>query len=87
MTKFFKNRQAKKALPQEPRTMEEINKEYAKVSADASQAQYQVFIYTQHLAQLNQRMQSLNQEHTARQALEKAQGAAVSPLAPSEAST
>jgi hypothetical protein len=80
MTRFFKNKQSKKPVEQVPRTMEEINKEYADVSAKASQSQYQVYVYTEHLAQLNRQMRSLNEEATARQALDKAANTSLQPI-------
>jgi hypothetical protein len=72
MTRFFKNKQSKKEVAPAPRSMEEINKDYAAVSAQASQTQYQVYVYTESLAQLNRQMRSLNEEANARQTLDKA---------------
>jgi hypothetical protein len=64
MTKYFRNlRQAKKAAaPPVPRPIETITEEYSKVSAAASQAQYQVYIYSEQLEGLNRRMKELNTE-------------------------
>lgn len=54
-----------------PRAMDEIQKEYQSVSAQASNAQYQAFVFARTLRRLNQRMLELNEEAAGRQALDK----------------
>lgn len=71
MTKFFKNRKrvAQKAV--EPRSIEEVTKEYTELCGKAGQAQYQVMVFTKELERLNERLLSVNQEAAARNELDR----------------
>lgn len=63
----------KKSIPknQVPRTMEEITSEYSQLVGKVGQAQYQAYIYTKTVAELNKRLEAINQEAEARRALDK----------------
>jgi hypothetical protein len=80
MTKFFKGKRQAKALPPPvPRVEDEIRKEYADVAFAAGQAQYQVYVYTEELSRINQRLLEINQEAAARQKLNKDEAEAAKP--------
>ena len=67
----------------EPRSVEEITKEYQQVSAAAIQSQYQIYVHTRALQECNEKMYDLNQEATHRQKLDSAKPVAATP-APTE---
>ncbi len=64
MLKSIKNRlkKAKKEAAAMPRSLDEIQKEYAEVSTRAGQAQYQAYVMQKDLEELNRRLLTLNQE-------------------------
>ena len=66
MTKFFKNKSKKAIEAPVPRSMEEIQKENAELNGKAAQAQYLVYIYGKQLKQLNEALESTNNEAAAR---------------------
>jgi hypothetical protein len=73
MTKFFKGKSKKAAqVPQVPRSMEEIQKEYGELRARSGELQYTIYVYEADLAQMNSRLRGLNNEAAARQQLDKA---------------
>jgi len=74
MKNYLKKALRKKAQePQEPRTLEDIRKDYSELSARAANAQYLVFIHSKELEQLNGQLMHLNQEAAARQKLDTPQ--------------
>jgi hypothetical protein len=72
MTKYFKNRFGRKikTTPQEPRLMDAINTEYSELIGKVGQAQYQAYIYTQKVAELNRELERVNQEAAERKRLD-----------------
>lgn len=54
-----------------PRTMAEINEDYGRLVAQAGQAQYQIFIFTEDLKRINEGLRNLNYEAAARQKLDE----------------
>lgn len=72
MTKFFKNiTQPKLKKAADPRSLEDIGKEYSKLVSDVGQAQYQVYIYQQEVDRLNRQLKEVNLEAKARGELDK----------------
>lgn len=72
-TKFFKDKRKKSAnveVKSEPRSREEIVKEYTEVQAKLGGAQYLKYVYERETEILGQQMLSLNQEADARQKLD-----------------
>jgi hypothetical protein len=57
-------------LPQ-PRTMEDIQKEYVDLLGKAAQAGYQAYVYNKELTKLNERLEQVNLEGAQRQKLDK----------------
>ncbi len=74
--KLFKK---KEKFPKEnvPRSMDEINKEYARVLGEAGQNQYLVFVYSGQLEENNKQLLALNQEGAKRQELDRLAGNAI----------
>ena len=70
--KFFKGhgKKAKSVKAPEPRALEELQKEYQSLSAQAANAQYLVFVHSKQLDQINQRLLEVNQEADARNKLD-----------------
>lgn len=73
MTKFFKGKKqlSKQAAAPVPRAYAEVEKEYLELRARAGEVQYQIYVLTKDLEQLNQALVSLNHEAAARQKLDK----------------
>lgn len=71
MTNFFKNR-GKKAKPAnpEPRKLDEINKTYAALCAQAGELEFKIKINTSSLARIYEALENVNAEANARQALD-----------------
>ena len=66
------SKSSKKAKPLSvPRSMPEIQTAYQQLCANAGQVQYQLSIYTKELARLNQQIEAVNHEGTARMQLDK----------------
>lgn len=74
MKKFFSRKKDKKIdlAPKapEPRQMVDIEQDYGKLVAQAGQAQYQVYVYTEDLKRINDALRSLNYEAAARKSAE-----------------
>lgn len=68
----MKNMFKKKANPEAPRSLDEIEKEYQQLSAQAANAQYKVFVHSEELKQVNKRLMQVNQEYGERQQLDRA---------------
>lgn len=68
MKKHFRNILKKKA--QEPRPLDAIKQAYGELANRAGQVQYQVYVYTKELAELNKSLEALNHEGAARQRLD-----------------
>lgn len=68
MKKHFRNILKKKA--QEPRPLDAIKQIYGELANRAGQVQYQVYVYTKELAELNKSLEALNHEGAARQRLD-----------------
>lgn len=66
----FKRKKDKFPKPSGPRAMKEIQSEYQQASAQAANAQYQVFVHGKSLNLINQRLLELNQEADVRQKLD-----------------
>lgn len=80
---WFKGTSKKVDLtPKAPRTMEEIQKAYAEEVARAGQTQYQVYVFTEDLKQINLRLLDINKEAARRQALDAQQAADKASTAP-----
>ncbi len=60
-----------------PRTATEINTEYGNLCAQAGDAQYKIFSYTNNLAAINKRIKELDAEALKRSELDKANAANV----------
>ncbi len=73
MMKSVKNalKRAKQEAQAVPREMKAIQEEYAKLLARSGEAQYQAFIYTKALSDINKQLEQLNFEASARQQLDK----------------
>lgn len=72
MSRFFKSKQ-KASLPPppaEPRSADEITREYSEAVAEAGKAEYLKFVQEQELERLNRRLLALNQEFAARRNLD-----------------
>lgn len=69
MKDFFKKKRQKQ-VP-EPRSMDEIQKEYKELLSKAGNAQYLVYVYSKELEQVNARLLSVNQEAGVRQELDR----------------
>jgi hypothetical protein len=67
----FKRKKEKFPTDSVPRTMIEINKTYGEELARAGEEQYLVYVHTETLKHVNQRLLALNQEAAARQQLDK----------------
>ncbi len=71
MTKFFKGRsKAAKIKPVEPRSVEELQKRYQELLAQAATAQYLVYVHGLDLKRLNEEMVQVNNEASARKNLD-----------------
>lgn len=57
--------------PSAPRPMKEIQQEYNELSTIASQAQYQVYVYSRSLQETNEKMLKVNQEAAERSNLDR----------------
>lgn len=71
MSKFFKsalNKLKKKKV--EPRSLEDISKEYQELCFKSGQAQYQAEVYTKEVVTLNKRIQEVNYEAAERNKLD-----------------
>jgi hypothetical protein len=73
----------KKAEPQ-PRTLPEIQQEYQQTAAAAGQAQYQVFVFSKEVEQLNAKLLTLNREAVERQQLDAKQAPIAAPAPKAE---
>lgn len=75
MLKSIKNsmKRAKQAVAALPRTMKVLEAEEADLRSKAGSAQYQIHVYTKHLAEINKRLESVNNEAAARMELDKQQ--------------
>ena len=60
------------ASPQAPRSMQELEKEFQSLSAQAANAQYKVYIHGEELKELNKRLVQVNQEAAERSKLDAA---------------
>lgn len=69
MKNFLKRK--KQAQAPEPRSMDEINKEYNDLILRAAKAQYLVYVHTIDLDQVNKRQLQVNQEAQVRMDLDK----------------
>lgn len=65
-------KKAQRAGNDAPRTTEEILKEYNELKLRLADSQYQVFVHTETVKELNYRMLQLNKEASHRQQLDKA---------------
>lgn len=57
--------------PTTPRSLEELQKEYADLLSKAAQAQYMVYVHNKELEALNEQLVRVNQEAAHRQSLDK----------------
>jgi hypothetical protein len=64
------NKTVTATLPQ-PRSMEDIQKEYVDLLSKAAQAGYQAYVYNKELSRLNERLEQVNIEGGQRQKLDK----------------
>ena len=72
MKNLFKRKKEKfPTSSNEPRQLDEIQKEYNEVALKAGQLQYQVFVHSEDLKATNQRLVALNQEAAKRLQLDK----------------
>ncbi len=64
---------SRKPKPQAPvpRAKQQIEEDYGRLVAQAGQAQYQVFVYTEDVKRLNEALRNLNYEAAARNSLDK----------------
>jgi hypothetical protein len=69
MKNFLKRK--KQAQAPEPRSMDEINKEYSELTVKAAKAQYLVYVHTLDLEHINKRQLYVNQEAQARMEIDK----------------
>lgn len=69
---FFKNKQRKSLPKSEPRSKEDIKKEYDQTAYRAGNVQYAVYAYSKELEGINQKLQDLSVEANARDVLDKA---------------
>jgi hypothetical protein len=68
MKKSLRNILKKQA--QAPRALVDIQKAYMELANKAGQVQYQVYVYTKELAEVNKALEALNHEGAARQKLD-----------------
>ena len=61
----------KLASQPEPRQIEEITKEYGELTQKVGHTQYQVYVLTKEVEQINNRLMSINNEAAARNELNK----------------
>lgn len=62
---------SKAKTPKVPRTMEEIQKAYQQLCANAGQCQYQIFALNEELTRINEGLKAVNNEGAARQQLDR----------------
>lgn len=82
--KFKKNKVSLASKQPEPRSLDEINKDYAELCARAGESQYKVKIEQERLEQLNSALKNLNAEGAARQKLNSEAKASEAAPAPEE---
>lgn len=70
MNLFKKKKKEKYPTDSAPRSVAELTKAYTEEAARAGQAQYQIFVHTEELRQINDRLVKLNQEANLRQKLD-----------------
>lgn len=75
------SRKKNKGIPKDqvPRSKEEIQAEYDQIRLKVGQAQYQSFVYSEEVKQLNLLLLNLNREANARQQLDAAAPKAQTP--------
>lgn len=66
--RFQKN---KVAIPDAPRSTEDLTKIYQDLAARAAQSQYLVYVHTKNLTELNEQMIGVNREASERDRLDK----------------
>lgn len=59
-------KRAKKQAEAQPRSMDEINKEYSELIGKVGQAQYKAYVYQRATEELNRRLELVNTEADAR---------------------
>ncbi len=69
---MFKRKKDKYPTASAPRSIDEINKDYADLIGKAGQTQYLVSVYSNELKDINAKLLKVNQEAAARNALENA---------------